>query len=183
MTTSIIDQEREKILTQLDLYSRGLSEPPTLYSLGFTPKASYTSDAPMKFVASTEDVDRAGDVIRQDGWSLDNFRKNSIFMWSHTYSIPPIGSIPRIWVENKQLQHTVLFDQKDEFARSVENKYRSGFLSAVSVGFRPLEFEIADDGHGRVFTKTELLEVSAVGVPMNRQHCTFALSPPTHACC
>ena len=42
-----------------------------------------------------------------------------------------------------------------------------GYLRAVSVGFRPLEWEPMPDGRGTRFTSVELLEISLVSVPAN----------------
>ena len=154
------EQRVERLSVEL-----GVALAPRLRSFGF--KASDSRDGLMTFIASTEDVDRAGDVIRQDGWNLSNFRKNNVYLWMHDYRQVPIGNVPRIWVESNQLRNTVKFDQKDPFAASVERKFRDGVLTAQSVGFRPTEFTRLDDG-GYEFTKQELLEISAVTVPMNQ---------------
>ena len=53
----------------------------------------------------------------------------------------------------------------DELGVQLQSKYANKFMRAVSVGFRPLEFEFIDGGNGIRFTKQELLELSAVPVP------------------
>ena len=122
---------------------------------------------PMRFIASTENVARDGMVIPMDAWQLDNFRKNPVFLWAHDYfSQPPIGRVTSIEPSDSQLIAVVEFDQDDEFARSVESKYRKGILSAVSVGWDTLAFEPPNGPNvsPRV-TKADLLDVSAVPVP------------------
>jgi uncharacterized protein len=164
--TTLIDRERERILERLDRYERGLDAPPTLYSLGFVSKAGETNE-PMTFVASTEEADRSGDVIVQSGWELSSFRKNPVYMWGHDYALPPIGTVPRVWMAGRELRNTVTFDSTDPFAKSVEGKFKRGILKAQSVGFRPLEFEKQQNGSHK-FTRMDLLEISAVPIPMNQ---------------
>jgi len=47
--------------------------------------------------------------------------------------------------------------------------YKGGFLSAVSVGFIPLQWEngTKEAGYRRKYTEQELVEVSAVSIPAN----------------
>jgi hypothetical protein len=80
---------------------------------------------------------------------------------------PPIGKAERIWVEQNQLLADIVFDSAhDEFARSVESKYRSGVLSAVSVGWDSLQVEPSPDPRvSGIVTRAELLDISAVPVP------------------
>lgn len=121
---------------------------------------------PIRFVASTEGVARDGMVIEADGWQLDNYRRNPVFLWAHRYSEPPIGKAADVRVEGGQLIADIVFDQDDERARSIESKYRNGFLRAVSVGF---DVESIQPPKGPMaaprVTRAELLEISAVPVP------------------
>jgi len=124
----------------------------------------------LEFVASTEDVDRDGEVIKQDGWLLDNYRKDPVFMWAHDYKQPPIGKT-QIDIRNRQMICQTDFTDKEtyEFGDTICKLYKGGFLHTVSVAFVPVEWE---DGDGekaprRTFLKQELLEVSAVPVPSN----------------
>lgn len=116
---------------------------------------------PIRFIASTEQVARDGMVIEAQGWQLDNYRANPVFMWAHDYSRPPIGRVEPNINEGKLLAD-VTFDQADDFARQVEQKYRDGFLSAVSVGWNTLDMK---PGNPPRITRAELLDVSAVPVP------------------
>lgn len=120
---------------------------------------------PIRFVASTANVARDGLIIEADGWQLDNFRKNPVFLWAHNYREPPIGKA-EVTIEGDQLIADVTFDQGDDRARMIEQKYRSGFLHAVSVGF---DIESFSPPKGMMqaprVTKAELLEISGVPVP------------------
>jgi len=130
------------------------------------PAAEAAPGTPIRFVASTENVARDGLIIAADGWQLENFRKNPVFLWAHDYRRPPIGRAVRVDVEGKQLVAEIEFDQADEDARQIEDKYRRGFLSAVSVGW---EIQSIDPPKGALgaprISKAELLEISGVPVP------------------
>ena len=120
------------------------------------------------FVASDESEDRLGDILRADGWQLESFKENPVFLYAHDPTFPPIGTVANVRVDGKQLLATVRFDDDDEFAAMVHRKYVQGFMRAVSVGFRAVEFEerIGTEGKkGIVFKKQELVEISAVAVP------------------
>jgi hypothetical protein len=43
-------------------------------------------DGPITFVASDETEDRLGDVLRSEGWDLDGYRRNPVFLWAHDYT-------------------------------------------------------------------------------------------------
>src|SRR5262249_31769643 len=125
-----------------------------LYALGAMHMAQYlrayreqtdTADepgSPMRFIASTENVARDGLVIEADGWDLDNFKRNPVILWAHDLvgARPPVGRAVNVFVEKKKLVADIQFDQDDEFARMIENKYRKGYLRAVSVGWDTVEF-------------------------------------------
>lgn len=133
----------------------------------------------IEFVASTEAVDRYGDIIRVAGWKYENYLKNPVFLWGHRSGDPPIGRTVELRRESNPpaLVQKVQFADKATyaFADTIFNLYKNGFMRAVSVGFRPLEdptpiFE-ETTGHttGYEFTSQELLELSAVPIPANPQ--------------
>jgi HK97 family phage prohead protease len=121
----------------------------------------------IRFKASTEGVKRDGLMVDPQGWKLDNFRKNPVFLWVHDYfgRNLPIGKVTSVNVEDKTLVSDVVFDQEDEFARAVERKYRTGFLNAVSVGWNTVAMRPSKGGEAPVITEAELLDISAVPVP------------------
>lgn len=171
----IADQMREEELTSLEQYQRGLEPAPIFYRPeGF--KRDTNIDGSMVFVASEESVDRMGDTIKADGWQLDNFKKNPVFLYMHDQVFPPLGMWQKVAVEGKQLLATPRWDEEDEFAQLIKGKYERGFMKAVSVGFRPIEFEevalneprktvFGERLTGLLITKQELVEISAVAVP------------------
>jgi HK97 family phage prohead protease len=138
-------------------------------------KIEQLDDAEKSFIAiaSTEDEDRDKDIIRQDGWDLKNFKKNPMVPWSHNYWGIPVAKSLRTWVDktDKKLMFKPKFDANDDQSVKIFDKYKNGFLTSFSVGFRGIEFEARDNEDpwwgGKEFTKQELLEISAVTVPAN----------------
>ncbi len=47
----------------------------------------------MAFVISTDEIDRHGGVIQAQGWQLDAYLNNPVFLWAHDYSRPVIGGV------------------------------------------------------------------------------------------
>src|SRR4051812_3764391 len=62
----------------------------------------------VRFIASDESVDRYGDIVRSD-WNLAAFKRNPVFLWNHSYGVPPIGSIEPVEVIGKKLLATSNF--------------------------------------------------------------------------
>jgi HK97 family phage prohead protease len=126
------------------------------------------------FIASSEDVDRYGDIIRVEGWDLQHFKTNPILLFGHKSRDLPVGRVTDIGVKGKQLIADVEFVPKEmnDFAESVYQMVKAGFLNAVSVGFRPTKMpnDIKDPETnkwtgGFEFIAQELLELSVVPVP------------------
>ncbi len=136
--------------------------------------------------AAVGSEDRKGDVIDPRGWELDGYRRNPVFLWAHDRSRPPIGKSQRIWVEDDALYAVVEFAPTD-FASEIAGLYARGFMRGVSVGFLPLETEFRQASNGRrgyLYRRQELLEISAVPVPMHDGALagiprSLALAPPS----
>jgi len=122
------------------------------------------------FTASTSLPDREGDIVRGDGWELEAFKDGGPLLWSHDQRSLPVGKI--LWIkvagegDEAELIGKARFNETTELAVDVAKLVKSGDLTGISVGFRPLEFETRDEG-GREFKSQELLEVSVVNVPAN----------------
>jgi len=136
------------------------------------------ADKPIVAIVSTEQVDLAGDVIVQGaneagmGWVLDDFNRRGRIYWMHDPMRPNLAKA-RARVENGRLLLDVEFDKKDQFASEIERKYRDGFLTEWSVGFRPVKYTENDHG-GYTFFEQVLDEVSAVNQGMNPGTATVA---------
>jgi HK97 family phage prohead protease len=121
------------------------------------------------FRASTGAVDRQNEIVDQTGWSLDSYRQNPVVLDSHKYdSIEDvIGRAVRVEVVGDALEADIIFadTEKGECAEELVN---TGFLRTVSVGFRSLARRPGGAGQPLTHTQAELLEISLVAVPANR---------------
>jgi len=142
---------------------------------------AYQTKDPWTFVASTEAVDRYGDIIVADGWDLRNFKKNPIALWQHNSS-QPIGNWADVRVEEDQLVARLEMVKPgiSSIADMLRGMLETRVLRAVSVGFIPLKAEEILDSKGNWtgyrFTKSELLEISVVSVPANPEALALARS-------
>ena len=119
-------------------------------------------------VASDGSLDRMGDVLDPFGAQLANFKRNPVVLAQHDQGAP-IARCVSIGVEGNQVLALVEFPPEgispkaDEYCRLV----KAGIISAVSVGFIPIEWKPIS-GAGNWFTSWELLELSLVSVPANQ---------------
>lgn len=134
--------------------------------------ATKAADGTFRVLASTAAIDRQGDTVRQDGWELENFKKNPVILWAHNYDELPIGKATDIGVSVQGLEITFEFApaEGNPKAAQVQKLMEEGFLSAVSVGFIPKE------RNGNVIIRSELLELSVVPVPANQEALRLAMS-------
>jgi HK97 family phage prohead protease len=126
-----------------------------------------------RFVFSDETVDRMGDKIFADGWDLANFQKNSVALWAHDSSSPPIGRASNLTIESGRLLGDIEFAPPETyaFAETIWRLVDGGFIRAVSVGFLPKKYAFVEDDSSRKwgvdFLEQELLEISLCPIPAN----------------
>jgi phage head maturation protease len=110
-------------------------------------------------VASTGDIDRMGDIINPNGWYLENWFRNPVFLWAHDHSLPPIakGTGKMAWVENNTLRAEGIF-APTEMGQQARTLVENEFLNTVSVGFYPLvedkekgNFKIGEKSYRRAY--------------------------------
>lgn len=128
-----------------------------------------TGEGEFEVVATTDGVDRDGEIIRVEGWKFENYMKNPIILWGHNYYELEciIGAATEIKVESGKVIIKGVF-ANTESGQLARQLYDDGILKAVSVGFIPLMRE------GNVITEAELLELSFVSVPANPDAITLA---------
>ncbi len=192
-------QMQEQLLEALEDYRRGIADAPCVFKWSVLGAVATAAEAdwqrkelgdessPMTFVASTEEVDRHGDVVSVAGWKLDAYRKNPVFLWAHDYARPAIGRATQVWTASSReagsgagggpaLMSGALLVKVEfaptSFAQEVAALYQGGYQKGVSVGFRPLRYEERRHPQtgkflGIRFTEQVLLEVSAAPVPAN----------------
>jgi HK97 family phage prohead protease len=145
-------------------------------------------------VASTSDVDRQRDRVFPAGLVLDNYRKNPVLIYGHSYHEPwsVIGKAGEIEVDMAGLRIKPELREPandSDPMHIVQALWDQGLLKAASIGFIPLE--TADNSlGGRDITKAELLEISLVPIPANQSALRLAAKafeakdadlPPTEA--
>lgn len=122
-------------------------------------------------IASTETQDRQGEIIKQDGWELKQFKANPVIMLNHNYYEFPIGKAIKIKVEDGKLTFKMVFSETLDKAKEAYELVKEGIMNCFSVGFIPKEF---DANNQNIITKAELLEISLVSVPANPQAVVLA---------
>ena len=71
-------------------------------------------------------MDRHGDAISLDGWRLQSYMRNPVFLWAHDYTRPAIGRTNDMWTEGRGLHARIQFAPTD-FAREVATLYQGGY--------------------------------------------------------
>ena len=128
----------------------------------------------IKGSASTNALDRAGDVIEAEAWTkggLENFKGNPIILFNHDYN-RPIGRATGLEVTDKGLDISARISKA---AGDIKDLVKDGVLGAFSVGFRVKDADYMTETDGYKIKDAELFEVSVVSVPCN-QGATFSLA-------
>lgn len=98
----------------------------------------WTREAPgtfIPFTASTGATAKDKMALKPERWKVDNYhRSGGPVLWQHDHSRPAIGNGTAA-IEPKRLRIHAVFDQEDEFARSIESKLRRRVLRSSSVGW------------------------------------------------
>ena len=158
------------------------SRSPQFRVMASTPEAE--EGRVVRFVASDETPDRVGDVIEVAGWNLTSYKQNPVVLWGHDSSnTPPIGRAVNVRrgvgpSGSAALLASIEFAPAEahEFADTVYQLTKAGFLNAVSVGFLPRGTRDIKDAerqklgmpsYGLFYTSADLLEISVVSIPAN----------------
>ena len=131
--------------------------------------ASIIGERQIRVIASAQEADRAGDIVVQEGIDLTAYRSNPVILWQHDPT-QPIGRASAVAVMGGTLQAVIEFAPPGISSKADEicALYKAGILSAISIGFDPLEADPIDPRYPRGpqrYTKSELLEISCVAVP------------------
>jgi HK97 family phage prohead protease len=116
--------------------------------------------------ATTPDVDRMGDIVLPKG---AEYKLPIPFLLDHDHS-QVVGEVDRVEVSDKGIRffaHIKKIAEEGEAKALCDKAWsyiKNGLRKAVSIGFRPLDFEVLPNG-GLKFEKWEWYELSAVGIP------------------
>jgi HK97 family phage prohead protease len=133
--------------------------------------ATDTTPRQVRAICSTEDMDRAGDIVVQSGIVLDAYKNNPVVLYNHNTD-DPIARASDIQVLNGNLEAQIDFPPPgvSPEADKTYGLIKAGIINAVSIGFKVLASEPLDPTKPRGaqrFLKSELLEFSFVPVPAN----------------
>ena len=128
----------------------------------------------IKGSASTNSLDRAGDIIEPGAWTkggLDNYKNNPILLFNHDYD-RPIGRAKELEVSKDGLDITA---RVSKAAGEIKDLIKDGVLGAFSVGFKVKDADYINETDGYKIKDAELFEVSVVSVPCN-QNAVFSIA-------
>jgi HK97 family phage prohead protease len=122
-------------------------------------------------MATTPTPDRLEDVVEPDG---AQFKLPLPLLWQHD-SRQPIGHVTQAKVTKAGIEIVAklaklaepgrLKDRLDEAWQSL----KTGLVSGLSIGFKPIEHEFIPETKGMRFIKWDFLELSAVTIPANAE--------------
>jgi hypothetical protein len=136
----------------------------------------------VRLVASTEDVDGIGDVVKSNGWDFTTWLTNPAMFADHRQTLDHTiarGLQAYVDTATKTAVIDAFFvpERYDKFgiAEFCYQLYKSGLAKGVSVGAVPTEMhwatkadvDLYGDKVRRIWDKSQLLELSFVGIPMN----------------
>ena len=129
-----------------------MSKPSNLLqrAAAFESRVADKSKRIIRFTGSDETADRHNSVILVDGWKLEKYLANPVFLWCHNSTMPSIGKAVDVGIlrtGKKRLWFDIEFAPREvyEFADTIFGLYAGGFLSAVSVGFEPIKGHAVND--------------------------------------
>ena len=132
---------------------------------------SYPEDKSVyRFCISSEAVDRDGDIVIQKGIKYDDFTKNPVVFWGHEWDSVPIGKVISVTHdETEQKTYADVILGSTPRAQEIETLVKEGIVQATSIGFRINDWDWSDELDALLYTETELLELSLVGLPANQE--------------
>lgn len=113
--------------------------------------------------------DRQSEVVDQNGWKLEEYMTNPVVLFAHDHHQPAIGKCVELGKDAMgNLQGAIQFAANEyDFAKTIFNLYKSGFMRAFSVGFMNDKYEIDQANDRVVLRENTLYEISCVNVPAN----------------
>ena len=130
-------------------------------------------DGLYRFVLSTEEVNRRGDIIRQSGLDFRNWNRNPVVLHNHDDDLP-IG-MGRVVREGSRTMLDVQFSQVNPRAQMVKALVDEGIIKAASVAIMPKKVgdpknaeerqRLGLGRYGVVYEASEVIEGSIVTIP------------------
>ena len=132
-------------------------------------------DGYIKAIVSTESIDRDGEVILSSAWrkTIDDFMKHPVLISSHDYNdlTKQLGEWVSLEVTDNGLEGVAkYYINKGNAEADWGYELAKQGKSAYSVGFMAYDYQEVngEDNAKRTYTDVELLEISQVTIPSNR---------------
>lgn len=127
-------------------------------------EASDEDTGTFRMCISTDDVDRHGEIVVQEGIKTERYLANPIVLWGHNSYDIPVGITTKLVMESDGTKKKTIAEGKfapTEQGQTLRKLYDAGILNTSSIGFIPTQYE------GNKITECELLEWSFVCIPAN----------------
>lgn len=118
-----------------------------------------------EFILSDESLNSCGFKVLTDGINLTRFLQNPIMYYNHDRDKGVIGRWENVYIKDKKLYGTPVFDEKDPFAASIAEKVAGGFLKAASIGISNIQ--PIEENEVITIQRCELHECSICDIPSN----------------
>lgn len=162
----------------MDIIQKSLSSP--------VEQVMGTQTPTYRFIISTDDEDRDGDIVKQDGWDFKEFSQNPIALLQHNHN-QPVGKWSNISTRKRAsggyetVADLTLAPPVSDVLKYANALVEAGILNATSVGFGIRAAEKRKDANGKprrgsIIHKAVLREVSLVSVPANQNAIRIAKS-------
>jgi HK97 family phage prohead protease len=119
-----------------------------------------------RFKITDERLNRNNWITLTSGIDYSTFMNNPVVLLQHdSWWEHPIGKVTQITIEGTDMFADIVFHEETEASQVVKKLVDAGVYNATSIGIDVLEETLLNNN--RVFTKSELLEVSIVTIPAN----------------
>jgi len=117
--------------------------------------------------ATTQDVDREGDIVLSTAYE-QSLNKQHVILFNHDMG-QPIGVTTELKSTKDGLIISAKLPKDDTFVKNrIIPQMKAGSLKSLSIGFMPNNDKIDYNDGIRVFKEIELLEISIVAIPANK---------------
>lgn len=136
-------------------------------------------------IISNHTLNSYGFWVLTSGIDIKQYKRNPVMLYMHTRSfsaskdaILPIGHLENIRVDGENLLGTLVFDETDDFSKSIKAKWDAGTLRAVSAGLIPVTWSddqkyVQPGQKYATLVKSKLIEVSVVDICSNDDALAF----------
>lgn len=130
-------------------------------------------------IISNSKLNSYGFRVLTSGIDFKQFERNPIMLWMHNRpwrgnkdEALPIGHVENVRVEGDDLKGELVFDETDDFSKSIKAKWDAGTLRMVSPGLDEIERSedpalLLPGQRYATITKSKLIELSVVDIGAN----------------